>query len=108
KLSSGMAHDFNNLLSSIFGSIHLLRSRIPESENVSKLIDNIESCSVRARDLTKGLLSFGKPTAKRKEVVMPNFLLSEISKVVSQTFPSNITFEKKIDEDLLNLLGNST
>ncbi|HCY75312.1 MAG TPA: hypothetical protein DHV28_05285 [Ignavibacteriales bacterium] len=108
KLSSGMAHDFNNLLSSIFGSIHLLRSRIPEAENVSKLIDNIESCSVRARDLTKGLLSFGKPTAKRKEVVMPNFLLSEISKVVSQTFPSSITFEKKIDDDLHNLLGNST
>ncbi|HEX7356958.1 MAG TPA: ATP-binding protein [Ignavibacteriaceae bacterium] len=108
KLSSGMAHDFNNLLSSIFGSIHLLRSRIPESESISKLVDNIESCSVRARDLTKGLLSFGKPTAKRKEVVMPNFLLSEISKVVSQTFPSNIIFEKKIDEDLHNLLGNST
>ena len=108
KLSSGMAHDFNNLLSSIFGSIHLLRNRIPESENVLRLIDNIENCSVRARDLTKGLLSFGKPTAKRKEVVMPNFILNEIAKVVSQKFPSNISLEEKIDEKLHNILGNGT
>ena len=108
KLSSGMAHDFNNLLSSIFGSIHLLRSRVSDSENVSRLIDNIENCSVRARDLTKGLLSFGKPTAKRKEIVMPNFLLSEIAKVVSQTFPSNITLEEKVDTGLHNIIGNGT
>lgn len=108
KLSSGMAHDFNNLLSSIFGSLHLLRNRVPDSENVSRLIDNIENCSVRARDLTKGLLSFGKPTAKRKEIVMPNFLLSEISKVVTQTFPSAITLEEKVDNNLHNILGNST
>ncbi|HEX9252293.1 MAG TPA: ATP-binding protein, partial [Ignavibacteriaceae bacterium] len=108
KLSSGMAHDFNNLLSSIFGSIHLLRSRVPDSENVSKLIDNIENCSVRARDLTKGLLSFGKPTAKRKEIVMPNFLLSEIAKVVSQTFPANIILEEKVDTGLHNIIGNGT
>lgn len=108
KLSSGMAHDFNNLLSSIFGSLHLLRNRLPDSENVSRLIDNIENCSVRARDLTKGLLSFGKPTAKRKEIVMPNLLLSEISKVVTQTFPSTIILEEKIDNNLHNILGNST
>ena len=108
KLSSGMAHDFNNLLSSIFGSLHLLRNRVPDSENVTKLIDNIENCSVRARDLTKGLLSFGKPTAKRKEIVMPNFLLSELSKVVTQTFPNSITFEEKIDNGLHNILGNGT
>lgn len=108
KLSSGMAHDFNNLLSSIFGSLHLLRNRVPDSENVIRLIDNIENCSVRARDLTKGLLSFGKPTAKRKEIVMPNFLLSEIAKVVTQTFPSNIILEEKIDNNLHNIIGNGT
>jgi signal transduction histidine kinase len=108
KLSSGMAHDFNNLLSSIFGSLHLLRSRVPDSENVVRLIDNIENCSVRARDLTKGLLSFGKPTAKRKEIVMPNFLLNEISKVVTQTFPSNITLEEKVEDGLHSILGNGT
>ena len=108
KLSSGMAHDFSNLLSSIFGSINLLRRRVPQAETVDKLIDNIENCSIRARDLTKGLLSFGKPTAKRKELVKPNRLLNEISKVVTQTFPGTITFTNNVNENLFDILGNET
>jgi len=108
KLTSGMAHDFSNLLSSIFGSLNLLRKRIPPKEDVTRLIDNIESCSIRARDLTKGLLTFGKPTPKRKELINPNTLLSELSKVIIQTFPKNITFETFVENDLADILGNST
>jgi len=76
KLTSGMAHDFSNLLSSIFGSLNLLRKRVPENETIYRLIDNIENCSVRAKDLTKGLLIYGKPTPKRKEVIKPDILIS--------------------------------
>ena len=108
KLSSGMAHDFGNLLSSIFGSVNLIRKRVEQTESVQKLIDNIENCSVRARDLTKGLLSFGKPTPKRKELVKPHQLLSEISKIVTQTFPRTITLTEEVDEKLYDLLGNGT
>ncbi len=108
KLSSGMAHDFNNLLSSIFGSLNLLRKRVPQNEAVDRLIDNIENCSVRAKDLTKGLLSYGKPTSKRKELVKPNLLTNEISKVINQTFPRNITYTCITEKNLYNILGNST
>ncbi len=108
KLSSGMAHDFSNLLSSIFGSLNLLKKRVPENENIYRLIDNIENCSIRARDLTKGLLSFGKPTPKRKEIIKANVLLNEISKVILQTFPKKIDFESNVQPDLYDVLGNST
>jgi signal transduction histidine kinase/CheY-like chemotaxis protein len=108
KLSSGMAHDFGNLLSSIFGSLNLLRKRVDQAENVQKLIDNIENCSVRARDLTKGLLSFGKPTPKRKELVKPHQLLSEIIKIVSQTFPKSVTLTEEIENQLYDIVGNGT
>lgn len=108
KLSSGMAHDFANLLSSIFGSVNLLRKRVEQTEPVEKLIDNIENCSIRARDLTKGLLSFGKPTPKRRELVKPHLLLNEISKVITQTFPRTITFTEEIDDNLYDMVGNAT
>jgi signal transduction histidine kinase/CheY-like chemotaxis protein len=108
KLSSGMAHDFSNLLSSIFGSINLLRKRVEPEEGIDKLIDNIENCSIRAKDLTKGLLSFGKPTPKRKELVKPNQLLGEISKVITQTFPAAINFNREVDDKLYDILGNGT
>ncbi len=108
KLSSGMAHDFNNLLSSIFGSLNLLKKRVPESENVVRLIDNIESCSIRARDLTKGLLTFGKPTPKRKELIKPNLLLKEMIKVITQTFPKKVALNHHIKDSLYDILGNPT
>jgi signal transduction histidine kinase/CheY-like chemotaxis protein len=108
KLSSGMAHDFSNLLSSIFGSLNLLRIKVPETKDTKRLIDNIESCSIRARDLTKGLLSYGKSTPKRKELVNPNNLINEISKVVTQTFPGTIKYIQHVDEKLHNILGNNT
>jgi signal transduction histidine kinase/CheY-like chemotaxis protein len=108
KLSSGMAHDFNNLLSSIFGSINLLKKKMPAREDITRLIDNIENCSIRAKDLTIGLLSFGKPTPKRKELVKPNDLVGEITKVITQTFPKRINFETNFSAGLYNILGNST
>jgi signal transduction histidine kinase/CheY-like chemotaxis protein len=108
KLSSGMAHDFNNLLSSIFGSINLLKKRVEPSEEITRLLDNIESCSIRAKDLTKGLLSFGKPTQKRKELIKPNDLLNEITKVIKQTFPKRINLVTNFSESLYDILGSST
>ncbi len=108
KLASGMAHDFSNLLASIFGSINLLRKRVPDSNNVTKLLDNIDNCSIRAKDLIKGLLSFGKPTQEVQELVKPNYLLAEISKVITQTFPKRISFKSNIEEDLFDILGNGT
>ncbi len=108
KLTSGMAHDFSNLLSSIFGSLNLLKRKVQQNDDVFRLLDNIENCSVRAKDLTQGLLSFGKPTPKRKELIKPNLLLSEISKVVNQTFPKAMKFETEIDSSLHDMLGNGT
>jgi signal transduction histidine kinase/CheY-like chemotaxis protein len=108
KLSSGMAHDFSNLLSSIFGSINLLKKRISDKDETYRLLDNIESCSIRARDLTKGLLAFGKPTPKRRELIKLNPLFMEISKVITQTFPAKVTFESQVDFNLYDILGNST
>lgn len=108
KLASGMAHDFNNLLSSIFGSINLLKKGGSGRQDFSKLLDNIENCSIRAKDLTKGLLSFGKPNVKRRELVKPNDLLTEIRKVIDQTFPKRIKFDANIEDSLYDLLGDST
>lgn len=108
KLSNGIAHDFSNLLSSIFGSINLLKKKIDANDDVLRLLDNIENCSIRAKDLTKGLLSYGKPTPKRKDLVKPKDLLNEILKVVNQTFPGTIKIETEIDEELFDIMGNST
>jgi len=95
-------------LNTALESLNLLRKRVPQNEAVDRLIDNIENCSVRAKDLTKGLLSYGKPTPKRKELIKPNVLTNEISKVVNQTFPGTIKYSCTTEVNLYDILGNST
>jgi len=108
KLTSGIAHDFSNLLSSIFGSVNLLKKKIADNNDALRLVDNIESCSVRAKDLTSGLLAYGKPKPKQKEILSANNLAQEIYAVVKQTFPAGITFTLNLAEDVVPLQGNGT
>ena len=108
KLAGGMAHDFNNLLSSIFGSLNLLKKKLTDRQDVFYLIENIENCSIRATDLTKGLLNYGKPTPKRKTLIKPAELMHELNKVILQTFPGNIEIGHNLDDDLYDIMGNST
>lgn len=108
KLASGMAHDFNNLLSSIFGSLNLLKRKLSDRQEINYLLENIENCSARAADLTKGLLSFGKPTPKRRTMIKPADLIKELLGVVQQTFPDTIQIEKSISSDLHDIVGNAT
>ncbi len=61
-LAGGIAHDFNNLLTAILGNISLIRIKIEKHDhnNLFKLLENSETASLRARDLTQQLLTFSK------------------------------------------------
>ncbi|NCQ18404.1 MAG: hypothetical protein COW85_01695 [Ignavibacteria bacterium CG22_combo_CG10-13_8_21_14_all_37_15] len=108
KLTSGIAHDFSNLLSSIFGSVNILKRKVSLNNDALRLVENIESCAVRAKDLTSGLLAYGKPKPKQKEILSPNQLANEIAGVVKQTFPVAINFSVQLGDNIFQLMGNST
>jgi signal transduction histidine kinase/CheY-like chemotaxis protein len=108
KLSSGIAHDFNNLLSSIFASVNLLKKRADSDDKILHLINTIEECSIRARELTKGLLSFGKPTPRHNEEISPANLIEDVAKIFKQTVSQNVKFTVNIGNNIPEILGNST
>ena len=61
KLAGGIAHDFNNLMTAVIGYSDLLlrqleRRRCPHARKV----DAIRDSAVRASDLTRQLLAFGR------------------------------------------------
>ncbi len=56
-VAGGIAHDFNNLLSGILGNISLARSEVPTGAAAQRLAE-AESACLRARDLTRQLLTF--------------------------------------------------
>ncbi len=59
KLAGGIAHDFNNLLTAILGNISLARMDLPQGEPL-ELLAEAESACMRARSLTKQLLTFSQ------------------------------------------------
>jgi PAS domain S-box-containing protein len=65
-LAGGIAHDFNNILTAIMGNISLARS-LPLSEADLKLrLAEMENACLRARDLTRQLLTFSRGGAPIK------------------------------------------
>jgi PAS domain S-box-containing protein len=72
-LAGGIAHDFNNLLTAILGNISLTRMYLkPEGEMYERL-ENAEKATIRAKDLTRQLLTFslGGAPVKKKIAIAP-------------------------------------
>ena len=58
-LAGGIAHDYNNILVAILGNINLLQLEDLNSEQ-NDILNDLENGTLRARDLTKQLLTFSK------------------------------------------------
>ena len=59
-LAGGIAHDFNNILTAILGNIELARFSLDSDNEVCSLLTDAEEASLRAKDLTRQLLTFSK------------------------------------------------
>ena len=60
-LAGGIAHDYNNLLTAVLGNLSLAQMSVTETpEDVPGLLNEVESASMRAKELTRQLLTFAK------------------------------------------------
>ena len=66
-LAGGIAHDFNNLLAAILGNINLALLDDDMREGTRKLLSDAEKASIRAKGLTRQLLTFSKGGEPVKE-----------------------------------------
>jgi PAS domain S-box-containing protein len=72
-LAGGIAHDFNNILTTIVGNISLAKTKVVDVEGeIFEILTVAEKASLRARDLTRQLLTFargGAPVKKMASIV---------------------------------------
>ena len=96
-LAGGIAHDFNNILNSIFGQIQLLKNTTPETDKRYDQIEGISIASIRARDLVKQILVFGRQGEQNQQPVLLQPIIEETLQLLDQQKNESINVQQKIN-----------
>ena len=97
-LAGGIAHDFNNLLTTIIGNLSLARLSMDYHDKKLPLLLDAETASLRAKDLTRQLLTFSKGGVPAKELTSIRDILAETAMLVLRS--TNVRSEFRIDDNL--------
>jgi two-component system, cell cycle sensor histidine kinase and response regulator CckA len=89
RLAGGIAHDFNNILTGILGCCEMLKDKFGPGEE-QRDIERIRSATLRAADLTRQLLAFGRRQALQRRAVAPEAVLKDVSGLLRRTLPENV------------------
>jgi two-component system cell cycle sensor histidine kinase/response regulator CckA len=106
-LASGIAHDLNNILSPILMSAGILRREITDPDN-AKMLDIIEGSAERGAGIVKQVLTFARGVEGERVQLQTKHLISELAKIMAQTFPRNIDIQPQFPPDLWTVTGDAT
>jgi signal transduction histidine kinase/ActR/RegA family two-component response regulator len=97
RLAGGIAHDFNNILTGILGCCEMLwdDSRSAEAQHD---INQIRAATLRAADLTRQLLAFGRRQALRRRAVAPAAVLKDVLGLLRRTVPENVEMQLDVSD----------
>jgi PAS domain S-box-containing protein len=105
-LASGIAHDLNNILSPILMATGILRGSVgPDDQS---MVDIIEGSAERGAGIVKQVLTFARGVEGERVLLQPKHLLSEMVKVMNQTFPKNIDIKTHFASELWTVQGDAT
>ncbi len=97
-LAGGIAHDFNNILAAILGNINLASQLTPQENRAHNLLAEAEKATLRARDLTRQLLTFSRGGHPVKKTVSIGDVIRESADFILRG--SNVACRYSIPDDL--------
>ncbi len=106
-LAGGIAHDLNNMLTPIMLSLQMLKEK-HKDEQSQILLSILEKNSERGANLIKQVLSFSRGVEGQREPLQITSHISEIEKVLKETFPRNIEIRTDIQKDIFTISGDAT
>ena len=95
-LAGGIAHDFNNLLTAILGNTDLALAELPPPSTVRPLVEQIQTASLRAAELTRQMLVF----AGRGELATEPLELSATVREMGQLLAASLSKKAELRLDL--------
>lgn len=109
-LASGVAHDMNNVLTPILAAAQLLPLRLPDLDERSRsLLRMLEESAKRGTNLVQQILSFARGSDGTRTPLQIRHILSEVVRVVRQTFPKSIDISLNLETtELWNICADAT
>lgn len=104
-LAGGIAHDLNNVLAPIVLSVDLLRDEVPEGSR--DLLDTVGESAKRAAEMVRQVVSFARGMEGQRIDVQFRDLMTDLERIVAETFPKNITIHTSAPDDLWPVLGDA-
>jgi PAS domain S-box-containing protein len=100
QLAGGIAHDFNNMLTPIMSYAVMLRDEMPSEDPRRGDLDEIVQSSLRAKDLTRQLLTFSRMQPLALKRIHLNQLIGNFEKMLRRTLRENIRIDYALQGDL--------
>ncbi len=107
-LAGGIAHDFNNMLGVIIGNTELAMDEVPEWSPARHNLEQIETASLRSKDVVKQLLSFCRRTDPEQKPVNISPIIKDSLKFLRSSIPTSIEIQRTIPDTSGTILATPT
>ncbi|MGD9162127.1 MAG: ATP-binding protein [Desulfobacteraceae bacterium] len=98
-LAGGIAHDFNNILGIIIGYAELIMTGMEDDNPSSQDMQQILDSALRAKDLVRQILTFGRKSKEERKPVQLSSILREETKLLRSILPATIEIRENINND---------
>lgn len=106
-LAGGIAHDLNNVLTPILMWTEVLRRKLPDTE-MQRMLELLEASARRGVGMVQQVLSFSRGVSGDRVEVQPRHLISDLGKIIRETFPKSIEVMIDYPKNLWTVLGDAT
>ena len=92
QLAGGIAHDFNNILTAILGTCQILERDLIAHPTALQDVVEIRRAALRAADLTRQLLAYGRRQVLAPKVLDVNTVVSNLEPMLRRLLSEDIEF----------------
>ena len=107
-MAGGIAHDFNNILVPILGNTEMIIEDMDEKDPFREYLGEIQSSTMRARELVKQILTFSRQTRQELRPMDVEPILMEALKLFRSTTPDTITVKTNIKDNVPQINADPT
>jgi PAS domain S-box-containing protein len=100
QFADGIAHDFNSILTANLGYSEMMMSRLNPSDQLFSMAKTIRDASLRAKELTRRLLTYSRTQLLEPRALQLNATVSGMAGILQHLVGESITFTRHLDPHL--------